>query len=484
MSFISRSICPILFLLLLALGGCKKYLDVPLPVNVIASESVFGNDQTCAAALNSVYFNLVNQGYFAGTTSTTFDLGLYGDEMTNYGVNINFKALYVDAVGPTAGGVTTFWTSFYSQLYGVNQAIQGIQANNALTYKSQWLGEAYFLRGLLYFYLTSLYGDVPIVLTPDYLTNNSLARNAQADVYKQIIADLKLAQSLLNDQYHDDDGAVTTDRGRPNRMAATALLARTYLYTKDWTDAEVQADSVIADNTDYQLPALNTVFQMKSPEIIWGLTPTGSLLYPYQVTDALIFSPAQGTQPGATSGYAVTMSDSLKNAFEPGDLRYTNWVYIDTVPASGSTPQAIYYFPHKYQAKGTFSAPQESIVMFRLAEQYLIRAEARAQLNELSGSSGAIGDLNTVRTRAGLTPATATTQTDVLNAVQKERRVELFCEEGHRFLDLRRTGTLDALMTILVPLKGGAAWVSTMAYWPIPVTDIQNDPSLKQTPGY
>ena len=467
-------------LLLLAFGGCKKYLDVPLPVSSIAAESVFNSDQTTAASLNSVYASLVSQQYFDGSTSTTYMLGLYGDELKNYGITANSKALYVDAVSSSLGGVTGFWTFLYSQLYSVNQAIQGIQANNALTYKNQWLGEAYFLRGLIYFYLTNLYGDAPLVLTPDYLSNNGLARSPQADVYKQIIADLKQAQTLLDNQYHDDDGAVTADRGRPNRMAATALLAKTYLYTKDWTDAEVQADSVIANSTVYQLPALNTVFLVNSPEIIWGLVPTSG--YAYQVTDALVFLIPAGILPG-TNGYNAIMSDSLKNAFEAGDLRATSWVGTDTVPASGSTPQAVYYYPSKYRMKGSFTAAQESLVMLRLGEQYLIRAEARAQQNKLSGN-GAIGDLNTIRTRAGLSPTTASTQTDVLNAIQRERRVELFCEQGNRFFDLRRTATLDALMTQLVPLKGGNTWTSNQGYWPIPVLDIQNDPSLTQTPGY
>jgi hypothetical protein len=472
------SIC--LLLLVIALGGCKKYLDVPLPAGSIASESVFSNDQTSAGALNSVYASLVNLGYLDGNSSTTYTLGLYGDELVYYGTIASSVALYKDAVGSSIGTATGYWTYFYKQLYSINQAIQGIQANNALTYQHQWLGEAYFLRGLLYFYLTNLYGDVPLVLTSDYLHNNGLARNAQADVYKQIIADLKQAQSLLDDQYHDANGAVTTDKGRPNRMAATALLAKTYLYTKDWPNAEIQADSVIANSAVYHLPSPDMTFLLNSPEIIWGLQPTGSSLYPYDVKDAVIYTMPNGTVPGP-GVYTTTLSDSLKNAFEAGDLRYAIWVGKDTVPANGSTPQAIYYYPYKYKVKGTITTAQESLVLFRLAEQYLIRAEARAQQNELPGATG---DLNAVRTRAGLAPTAAVSQTDMLNAILQERRVELFCEQGNRFFDLRRTGILDALMTKIVPLKGGVSWTSNQAWWPIPVTDIQNDPNLTQTPGY
>jgi hypothetical protein len=118
--------------------------------------------------------------------------------------------------------------------------------------------------------------------------------------------------------------------------------------------------------------------------------------------------------------------------------------------------------------------------MLRLAEQYLIRAEARAQQSDLTG---ALADLNAIRARAGLPGSTAMSQTEILNAIQKERRVELFTEGSHRFFDLRRTKNLDAVMTKVSPLKGGS-WEPFEQWWPIPLTDVQNNKSLLQTPGY
>jgi len=119
-------------------------------------------------------------------------------------------------------------------------------------------------------------------------------------------------------------------------------------------------------------------------------------------------------------------------------------------------------------------------MLLRLAEQYLIRAEARAQLNDIKGAAT---DLNVVRTRAGLGATAAANQTDMVGAVLQERRVELFTEPGHRFFDLKRTGTIDAVMGAAAPLKGGN-WASFMQYWPIPTADILADPNLTQTPGY
>ncbi len=82
------------------------------------------------------------------------------------------------------------------------------------------------------------------------------------------------------------------------------------------------------------------------------------------------------------------------------------------------------------KARGTYTTAQENIVMLRLAEQFLIRAEARAVLNDLNG---ALADLNFVRTRAGLPASAATTKPEILGAIQRERRVELFIESGHRY---------------------------------------------------
>jgi starch-binding outer membrane protein, SusD/RagB family len=466
--------------ILIGLSGCRKYLEPPLPINEIAASSAYSNDATAGAVFTGVFGQLLNQNDFAYSGGIGAITGLYGDELQNYITVIpDYQEVYVDEVNSAEFLVTTKWTNFYSQLYSVNLAIEGLTPATGLNYRNQWLGEAYFLRGLCYFYLTNLYGDVPLVLSSNYLTNNSLARSPQADVYKQIVIDLLQAQSLLDSTYHDGNGQVTTDRGRPDRAAATALLARVYLYTGNWKDAEAQAGNLIADGGDYQLVNLAQTFLINSTEIIWGLEPFDEFGTPYIVQDAKAYILPNGVTPEAAN-IAVSLSDSLVDAFEPGDARFTNWVGADTVAASGSTPMTVYYYAYKYKAKGTYTAPQESLVLFRLGEQYLIRAEARAEQNNLTG---ALSDLNAIRARAGLSASTAVSQADVLAAIQRERRVELFVEDGHRLFDLRRTGSLDALMSSVAPQKGGT-WASFKEWWPIPLTDIQSGPHLVQTPGY
>jgi hypothetical protein len=115
-------------------------------------------------------------------------------------------------------------------------------------------------------------------------------------------------------------------------------------------------------------------------------------------------------------------------------------------------------------------------MVLRLGEQYLIRSEARAQQNDLSGSES---DINIIRSRALLSGISNLSRDELLDTIAHERQVELFCEWGHRWFDLKRTGKLSA---ILRPIKPN--WNDYAQLYPIPVTELANDPNLTQNPGY
>ena len=122
----------------------------------------------------------------------------------------------------------------------------------------------------------------------------------------------------------------------------------------------------------------------------------------------------------------------------------------------------------------------EYYTVLRLAEQYLIRAEARAQ--QKINLPGAISDLNLIRNRAGLDSLSPTlNQQQVMAAVAQERRVELFAEWGHRWLDLKRTGQISAVFNT-IPYK--SQYQPFQQLYPIPLGELQNDPNLRQNPGY
>jgi hypothetical protein len=464
-------------IMLLPAIGCKKYLDEPLPAGEITESNAFVSDNSVSSVVTGNFLNLINSGIFSGSANSNlgYDAGLYTDELQYLGsATNNGNVLYKDAIEPSIIG---YWSTMYTQIYDVNSALEGIQATSAdLYFKNQWLGESYFTRALLYFYLTNMYGPVPLALTTNYQTNNVLSRAPQTQVYQQIIADCRQARSLLNYSYTNAYGGSATDRVRPDRYSATALLAKACLYNQQWDSAEAAADSVIANTRTYSLTSIGSAFAANDSETVWALgLAAGSETEDYQLYYNGMLTPmAAGSTPNTYSVFAC-LDTALVNTFEPGDLRYTNWVRIDSV--SGTSPAVRYYFPNKYN---TPSLTLQNQIILRMSDLYLIRAEARAQQGNISGAQA---DLNAVRARAGLPNTTATDQASLLSAIQHERRVELFVEEGNRFFDLKRWGTIDAVMTAFAPTKG-ATWSDYMQLFPIPTNDILQDPNLTVNPGY
>jgi hypothetical protein len=293
-------------------------------------------------------------------------------------------------------------------------------------------------------------------------------------VYQQIIKDLKDAQSNLSNNYQDQAGLVTGEKIRPNKGAATALLARAYLYTGKWDSAVAQATAVINNTTNYNLNTdLNSVFLANSSEAIWQLKPSAPGYNTYDGYNFILTS-----RPG-TGRFRVALSSNLVSTFEPGDNRFTKWV--KTYTASAVT----YYYPYKYKigVVNTSLPVTEYVMILRLAEQYLIRAEARAQSGDIPGAQS---DLNMIRNRAGLANTTANDQASLLAAIQHERQVEFFTEWGHRWFDLKRTANLNAVMGSpgnVCSGKGGT-WSPDWALLPLPLLEILINQNLKQNAGY
>lgn len=462
--------------------SCKKLVDVSPPVTSINAENVYATDATAISVVTSMYKNMTIADNFTGITSISLRAGLSADEWTLYaGVTHQlYLAYYKNALvsNVTLNYGTEAWTLFYNYIFVCNSVIEGASASSSLSesIKNQLLGEAKFVRAFIYFYLVNLFGDVPLPLTTDWKANALLSRTSHVIVYDQIIADLLDAQDLLRDEYLD--GTLlkpTIDRIRPTKWAANALLARVYLYVRDFSNAEIQASKVINNIGLYSIDVpLNAVFLKNSKEAIWQLMPT---IVGWNTQDARTFIiPSSGPSDplGNPNANPVYLSPTLLNSFELGDQRKDNWVKSVTV--SGTT----YQYAYKYRS-ATLNAPQtEYLMVLRLAEQYLIRAEARAQLNRINEGRA---DLNVLRTRAGLLNSGATTKESLLSEILNERRVELFSEWGHRWFDIRRTGNVNAIMTIASAQKGGS-WSSYKQLYPILFSDIQKNVNLAQNDGY
>jgi starch-binding outer membrane protein, SusD/RagB family len=460
--------------------GCKKLVQVDAPYTSTSSKNVYTSNATAAAVLTGLYVQLSGNAVTNSRYLTAISLyaGLSADELTLYnGTSGSLFYHYKNALSSTTSGFE-FWNAIYPMIYTANSAIEGITGSSELTpkVKDQLTGEAKFIRAFSYFYLVNLYGDVPLVLSTDYTVNGSLSRSPQSQVYQQIIADLHDAQRLLSPEYYKGDASTpyatsSPEKLRPNRFAATALLARTYLYTGNWAGADSAATAVIS-NPAYALSSLtgaNGVFTKNSTEAIWQLQPVNT---GWNTEDARTFVlPSTGP---TTSLVPVYLSNQLLNSFETNDGRKTNWVNSVTVNS------ITYYYAYKYKSATVNNPVTEYSTVLRLAEQYLIRAEARAQLNN---TNGAKADLDAIRTRAGLPNTTANDKISLLTAILHERQVELFTEWGHRWLDLKRTNTVNTIMSAVTPQKGGT-WNSNWQWYPIQAVQIQRAPQLTQNLGY
>lgn len=490
-------------ILTVSLGGCKKFIEVTPPTNAVTEAVVFNNDLTATAAVTGLYSTISNAG-FTSTDLLTFSklAGLSADELSLWsGANMSEKAYYQNALFSTFGTQTVsnagpeLWNTCYPYLYKCNQIVEGVSKSNSLSpfVSKQLVGEVKFLRAFLYFYLVNLYGDVPLVTGLDPKVNRKLPRTSKADVYSFIIADLKDAQGLLSTDFLSSDLKTSTvERIRPTKWAATALLARAYLYVGDYAKAETEATSVINQTSLFNVSTtpLNNVFLKNSNEAIWQLQP---VTQSWNTLEARLFD-LNASPAGFSYSKSVSISNVLYNAFEPGDDRKVIWMgsYND-----GSSPTP-YYFPAKYKAgfnnlvtAANPGALTEYEMVLRLAEQFLIRAEARARQGNVSD---AVADLNIIRTRARAIPTITVpnplpdlpitlSPSQTVDAVIQERRVELFTEWGHRWLDLKRTEMVDAVMGAVTPGKGGT-WQTTDQLYPIPISDLKYNNNLTQNAGY
>lgn len=457
-------------LIISSLLGCKKMIQISPPVGSITTSQVFSTDKEAISAASGMYYKLINtNGGFSSYATAIFG-GMSADELILFQQTIQNNAQFqhnsLTSDNPIIS--TNFWANAYSVIYTANALIAGLDSYSGVhdSVKNELIGEAKFVRAFCNFYLFNLFGNIPLVTTVNWHNTNLLSRSDSSEVYQAITSDLKDAQLLLAADYSAGNG----QRIVPNRWVATALLARVYLYQGKWSDAEAQATAVINSNL-YDLPDLNTVFLTSSTEAIWQLqqnnngpslnaTPEGFRLIPRNAS----FAPF------------VYLTPQLLSSFETDDQRKVSW--IDSTIYAGTK----YYFPYKYKM-GPFQATSggpysEYYMIFRLGEQYLIRAESRAQQGNLSN---AVDDLNTIRKRAQLPflPNTTLSQVQVLAATAHERQIELFTEWGHRWMDLKRTGQA---IIILQPIKSG--WTNNALLYPIPLSELKTDPNLIQNNGY
>lgn len=442
-------------------ASCKKYIEPGNPKTQLTSNSVFNDDATAIAAQLSIYAQIEVSGLFY---SLSLYPGLSADEFSNYSFLPDQTDISVNNITPANFHTYQLWSDLYHYIYQANAMLEGVgrSARLSTSVSNQLRGEALFVRALCHYYLVNLFGFVPIISTTNYELNSKPSQASPDSVYHFIIADILQTKELLAETYQSGTNGISSERVRPNKWAASALLARVYHHQHRWADAEAAASTVINAGGMYQLvDSLNEVFLKNSPEAIWQLMAVLPGFNTY----------AGGTFILTSSPYISSIAPAFMNAYQAGDLRKSAWT------ASFEDPSGIYYYPFKYRVPQNVADISEYTMVLRLAEQFLIRAEARVMQDNLTGAEA---DLNLIRERAGLPPVTGLSKQAIIDSIQTERKFELAFETGDRWINLKRTGKASDVLSVIK----GNDWMDTDQLYPIPLAEMDRNPNLVQNAGY
>lgn len=464
------------FAIITTVASCSKdFLDVP-----VQGKATTATDPNLAQSLvTGVYNSLFAGEAFGGSggdvhgisfiTATNIisddaDKGSSPSDQPNIGAIDNFT------VTPTNNFVAALWSGYYSGIAKANQAVEALNiAAVDQTTKNQLLGEVRFIRAYYYFNLVRLFGRVPKVLrvpkdAQDANNDPNFQTRASVDTIYNIIQQ-DLLFSVNNLPLKNRIGV-----GRISKGTAQALLAKTYLYQKNWQQVLTLTQEII-NSGQYNL--------VSDYSTIWRQVGNNSLESIFEVQTGQFnnsdlgvsgYSTWQGPRVGGRGGWTDlgfgfgTPSLNLVNAYEAGDLRknatiisidqsskHTGTILFDgfRIPSADSV-QNLFYNYKAYHSEnnsvenylGNRDQKQKNLHILRYAEVLLMNAEAA---NELGQSGNAVSQLNKIRTRAGLAGTKASSMIDVRNAIWNERRLELALEHD-RFFDLVRTGRAAQVM--------------------------------------
>lgn len=439
-----------LSLSLTALTSCDSFLDVEPKASISDEQTIY--DKTSAeTALRGVYNALANANYY-GTSFQSIGY-LSGDNIQWTGSQSQVQEFINHKVNAENATISSAWIAIYATINRANQVIAKVPAVTDPTLtdalKNPIVGEAYFIRALAYFDLARTWGGVPLITKPTATPsdNSGIKRSTQAETYAQVLKDLDAAEPLL---------AETVNRYHATRKTVWALKSRYYLYQKDWAKAEEYASKVISDAANYKLLTPYNAFFANN---VRGTQESVFEIF-YNGTSEINDHRGQW-QPQTNGG---------TRQWAPNDA----FVALVNDPAKGGSRSALVAKDNQSRWYGNLyyrSPGSDPSYVIRIAELYLIRAEARTQQDKLAD---AVTDLNAIRTRAGLSASAATTKDDILLAIENERKIE-FALEPHRWFDLVRTGRAATVLSITDPNR---------YLMPIPSTQLQTDKALEQNPGY
>jgi len=469
-------------LLIIFITSCSKdYLNVT-PRLSQSNELTLSTYEGLESATAGAYGGLCSTNWYGAGFEITADLkgGLAKRGPVSSGRYIN-EYLWNN----TASSTSNLWTTAYQTIARANNVINTIDdgfTEEGVTQEQLNVlkGECLFLRALSHWDMVRLYSQpysagqsnlgVPVVLKTE---NNYPSRNTVGEVYTQVVKDLTDAINLLPDNNpRGDDGAWA------DKMAATALLAKVYLYMEEWQNAAEMADAVIASDK-YQL--FDTAdYKTWDQGGYWGSGGQGKEII-FQV-DGSEGNSAHGYWEAISymvnpSGYGdIAASHDLLGLYEAGDVRGD--LFLEPAEHPGE------FWTLKYPGR-LGSLREYNVPVLRLSEMYLIRAEALLNGASVSGAT-ALDDYNELREHRNLSDVTTVTLQDIYN----ERRREL-CFEGNELFDLARTqrslvrNDYSGLDHKDIPfVQGGTAGENYLWAMPIPQQEIDANENMVQNPGY
>lgn len=485
------------------LTGCSDFLDTP-PQGQIG-EAAVRNDPAAAQSLVTGIYNSMWEGGmhgfdYVGMTNIASDDADKGSSPAD-GAN-SFGTLDNLNPTPSVGNLNNVWATYFRAIARANQALALIPLSAAeQTTRNQLEGEVRFLRAYFYFNLVRFFGGVPLISTVppvDEINNTALQTRANREaVYALIISDLRFAANNLPIK-------TQTQTGKATKTAAMGMLAKAYLYQKNWQQAYNLTDSISKNlaGTYSLLPNYANIWRetgANGPESIFEVQ-TGINLSCNAAID--IYSVCQGPRAGGKRGWSDlgfgfgTPSESLLKEYEPNDPRRNATIMFINQPPLGTVLWDGFRVPSRdsvendrYNYKSYHSRTAErncgnndrlpkNLRILRLGEVLLIHAEAALALGR---NADALADINRLRTRAGL-PEQATIDRE---KIWHERRVELGMEHD-RFFDLVRQEDVQPGRAVQAFAAHGKTFVKGKnEVFPIPQNQIQlSGGALTQNPGY
>lgn len=461
-----------LLLLLGSLGfitGCQDFLEEDFR-DGITTDNFFNNDAEAILAVNGIYRILLRGSLYRTRGLDNYYQSGADENGPSRNVNGNIHN-YNIAEGVADGGGT--WSSCYEIVRNTSLFLSNIDGNEKISeaVRNRSVGELLFLRALAYYHLTNLWGDVPYfreLLSPEELS--TIGRTDRDLIRTEIKADLARAFDLLPAQYSGPDLA------RASKWAAAALKAKMHLADQEWAEAKSECLTIINDSPHKLLDNFADVFDQSDPadqyneEMIYSVDFTRDAIFGDGRTSRTDdYNPRLRDEPSNRNnrpdgpgtptrwellrdtmrtqgedmtgfGWSVPLPEFADRAnWEEGDLRYDVTIVTEHLGFQLRFP----YFRKMWnldQENSPRSNHPENYVVFRLADIYLMAAEAE---NELNGPEGAYTYVNAVRARAFEPdkPWSGMTQTSFREAMYDERKFEL-CAEGHRRMDLVRWGIL------------------------------------------